>query len=49
MKTLVLGKSATCELSGDPTYDRWAGTCRLEGADISETLVRQGLAGDCAR
>ena len=49
MKALVLGKSVTCELDGDRTYDRCVAICHLEGADISATLVRQGLARDCPR
>jgi endonuclease YncB( thermonuclease family) len=47
MKALVLGKSVTCDLDGDRTYDRCVAICHLEGADISETLVRQGRARDC--
>jgi endonuclease YncB( thermonuclease family) len=31
------------------SYDRCVAICRLEGADISETLVRQGLARDYPR
>ena len=49
MKALVLGKSVMCDLDGDRTYDRCVAICTLEGADISETLVQQGLARDCPR
>lgn len=31
------------------SYDRYVAICRLEGVDISATLVRQGLARDCPR
>jgi hypothetical protein len=37
------------ELDGTPTYDRCAGVCYLNGADISEVMVHRGLARDCPR
>jgi micrococcal nuclease len=49
MHELVLGKVVTCVLDGEATYDRCAAICRLEGADISEEMVRMGLARDCPR
>jgi micrococcal nuclease len=50
MRELVLGKVIACELDGEATYDRCAAICTLEGgADISEELVRMGLARDCPR
>ena len=42
----VLGKTVTCQLDGERTYDRCVGVCRLERADV---LVRQALARDCPR
>ena len=49
MRELVLGKVVTCELDGEATYDRCAAICHLERADISEEMVRMGLARDCPR
>ena len=49
MRELVLGKVVTCELDGEATYDRCAAICYLESSDISEEMVRMGLARDCPR
>jgi len=45
----VLGAVVTCELDGEATYDRCAAICHLNGTDISEEMVRVGLARDCPR
>ena len=45
----LVHQSVRCELDGTRTYDRCAGVCYLDGVDISEVLVRQGLARDCSR
>jgi micrococcal nuclease len=34
---------------GNRTHDRCVGICYLDGEDISEILVRRGLARDCPR
>jgi micrococcal nuclease len=49
MRELVLGKVVTCELDGESTHDRCAAICQLDGTDISEQMVRMGLARDCPR
>jgi micrococcal nuclease len=49
MSAMVFGKVVTCELDGEATYDRCVATCHLDGADISEEMVRMGLARDCPR
>jgi micrococcal nuclease len=49
MRELVLGKVVMCELDGEATYDRCAAICRLDGTDISEEMVRMGLARDGPR
>jgi micrococcal nuclease len=49
MRDLVLGKEVVCALDGDRTYDRCVAICTLDGADIAEEMVRQGLARDCPR
>jgi hypothetical protein len=38
-----------CELDGERTYDRCVGICYLQDEDISEGMVRRGLARDCPR
>lgn len=49
MRDLVLHKAVTCSLTGEKTYDRFVGTCWLDGADIAGELVAAGLGRDCPR
>ncbi len=50
MRRLVSGKTLTCKLNGDRTYDREVGRCSLEdGRDIGAILIARGLCGGCAR
>ena len=49
MIELVHGRTVRCALDGTRTYDRCAGICYLDGADISEVMVRRGVASDCRR
>lgn len=49
MVRLLRGKSVTCHLTGARTYDRWVGTCYLDGIDIAAIAVANGHALDCAR
>lgn len=50
MMSLVSGKTVTCELNGDRTYDREVGRCSLaDGRDIGAVMIGQGLCGRCAR
>ena len=42
MMALVHGRTVRCQLDGARTYDRCAGICYLEGADISELIVHRG-------
>jgi endonuclease YncB( thermonuclease family) len=37
-------RTIRCERDGTPTYDRCAGVCYLDEADISEIMVHRGLA-----
>ena len=46
---MVLGRELWCELNGELTHDRCVGVCYLNGEDIGEAMVRQGLARDCPR
>jgi endonuclease YncB( thermonuclease family) len=49
MIELVQGRTLRCELDGERTHDRCVGVCYLNGADISEAMVRGGVARDCPR
>ena len=49
MIELVHHQTVRCELDGTRTYDRCAGICYLDGEDVSEVMVRRGLARDCRR
>ncbi|WP_299507297.1 thermonuclease family protein [uncultured Roseobacter sp.] len=50
MKRFVRGKTVTCELNGERTYDRWVGVCFTEqGHDIGATMIANGYALDCRR
>lgn len=49
MRELVLGELVSCELDGEATHDRCAAICYLNGTDLSEEMVRMGLARDCPR
>ena len=49
MRDLVLGQQVRCELNGEKTYDRFAGTCYLGGKDIGILVIEAGLALDCPR
>jgi micrococcal nuclease len=49
MTDLVQGRNLRCELDGERPHDRCVGLCYLEGQDISEVMVRRGLARDCER
>ena len=55
MLQLVRGQEVTCELTGERSYDRLIGTCRLVetptvgGGDIGAMIISVGLARDCPR
>jgi endonuclease YncB( thermonuclease family) len=49
MGWLVMEKEVTCKLNGKRNRDRLIGICYLDGADIGETINREGLARDCPR
>ncbi|MBT3558151.1 MAG: thermonuclease family protein [Rhodospirillales bacterium] len=49
MYDLVLGKAVRCELTGAKTYDRFVGTCYLDGIDVGISVIEAGLALDCPR
>lgn len=44
MRTLVSAERVTCSLTGERSYDRWIGSCRLaNGRDISDVMIGEGL------
>jgi len=50
MRQLVAGKTVTCKLNGDRTYDREVGRCSLvDGRDVGAVMIAKGLCGRCAR
>jgi len=50
MRRLVSGKTLTCTLNGERTYDREVGRCKLrDGRDIGAIMIASGLCGRCAR
>ena len=49
MIELAQGRKVRCDLDGTRTYDRCAGICYLDGADISEAMVHRGVARACPR
>lgn len=50
MKRLVSGRTLTCKLNGDRTYDREVGRCTLSnGQDIGAFMIENQLCGRCAR
>lgn len=49
MERLVEGKMVTCQLNGDRTYDRWVGTCFINGRDIGALAIEAEQALDCLR
>ena len=50
LRSQVLGKTATCSLNGERTYDRLVGRCATEDlGDIGVHLIKQQLCGRCER
>lgn len=49
MERLVGSQALRCELTGRMTWDRFEGSCYLNGQDIVAALIREGLGRDCPR
>lgn len=53
MERLLRGRTVTCVLTGDRSYDRWVGTCFVEAdrqiVDIGAIVIANGHALDCRR
>lgn len=44
LRTIVEGRSVTCESRGDDKYGRMLGICFVDGEDINARMVREGFA-----
>ncbi|WP_170545316.1 thermonuclease family protein [Ruegeria arenilitoris] len=49
MVNYLRGKSISCELNGERTYDRWVGVCFADGEDVGAAVIAAGHALDCSR
>ncbi|WP_170432887.1 thermonuclease family protein [Ruegeria arenilitoris] len=49
MVNYLRGKSISCELNSERTYDRWVGVCYADGEDVGAAVIAAGHALDCAR
>jgi endonuclease YncB( thermonuclease family) len=49
LKTLVAGKTVSCQVSSQRSHDRRIGTCYLDGIDLAILIIGAGLARDCPR
>jgi len=49
MRELLDGKTVRCEMTGAKTYNRFGGTCYLNGQNIGAAMIAAGLALDCPR
>ena len=49
MQNLTRGKEVRCNLTGERTYDRIVGICRVGDLDLAAALIREGLCARCAR
>ncbi len=47
MVNYLRGRSITCDLNGERTYDRWVGVCFADGQDIGASVNAAGHALDC--
>jgi endonuclease YncB( thermonuclease family) len=51
LRGLTAGQRLACTLTGEQTYDRAVGRCRLvaDGQDIGAILIARGLCARCSR
>lgn len=48
MNILLRDAKVTCHLNGERSYNRYIGTCYVEGHDVAQDMVTFGYALDCA-
>lgn len=49
MQLLNRGNEVACKLTGERTYDRIVGTCRVGNTDLAAPLIREGVCARCPR
>lgn len=49
LKGFVAGKVVVCRLNGDRSYDRYIGSCYVDGYDLAAAVISTGNALDCPR
>lgn len=49
MRRRTLGKQVQCTLTGERSYDRSVGICRVGDADLAAALILEGLCARCPR
>jgi len=49
LERLLKGKTISCILNGQRSYDRMVGTCYVDGEDLSAMVIAAGHALDCPR
>ena len=49
LQGLVAGKVVLCRLNGDTSYDRYIGSCYVDGYDLAAAVISTGNALDCPR
>jgi endonuclease YncB( thermonuclease family) len=49
LRSFVAGKVVICRLNGDTSYDRYIGSCYVDGFDVAASVIATGNALDCPR
>lgn len=49
LSDFIGSQAVECDLSGDKTFDRFVGTCSVEGTDIGSFMVERGWGRDWPR
>lgn len=49
MTDLIEGRTVTCQLTGERSYERLVGICFYRQQDVAQQLVEAGLGRDCPR
>lgn len=49
LQRAIAGKIVLCRLNGERSYDRYIGSCYVDGHDLAAAVIASGNALDCAR
>ena len=49
LEKLIGSKPLDCTSNGDKTHGRAVVSCKLDGRDLGETIIRSGFARECLR